>query len=442
MKGLFSTFLLCLLFFGQVAISQNRFSISDPAQDQVSVPFKLVNNMIVISAKVNGAQLTFLVDTGIKKTLMFNLKFSDTLFLKNVEKLTLRGLGEESTVNAIKSNGNLFNLKNIVNPGLSLYMITDNMFDLSSKLGMDVHGIIGGDLFNDFVVKINYATRKLTFVRPERYQEKNCGKCQTFPLDFYGNKPYIDVLVENELGKVIKVKLLIDSGGGDALWLFPHSHPDISVPEKHFDDFLGRGLGGNIYGKRSRLKQMALGRFQLEDVSVSFPDSTSIVQVHANKERNGTLGAGILKRFHVVMNYPKRTITLKKNNRYFGAPFLYNKSGMEIEYGGEILVKEKRTRVVPVGDGETKSITDIIYSYGLTYKPSFKIATIRKGSPAHLAGLLVGDIVLEINSKASYEMTMEEVYHLLSSKDNRRIKLLVDRNGKHLHYEFYLKDLL
>ncbi len=114
-------------------------------------------------------------------------------------------------------------------------------------------------------------------------------------------------------------------------------------------------------------------------------------------------------------------------------------------YGGEMLVKEKRAHIGPAEpqSGQANpSITDIIYSYGLTYKPSYKISVIRRGSPAHLAGLRPGDIILEINGKAAYSMKMEEVNHVFSQKEDKRIRMLVDRNGQHLSYEFLLKSLL
>jgi hypothetical protein len=291
------------------------------------------------------------------------------------------------------------------------------------------------------VVKINYISKRLLFYEPDAYQAKKCRGCETFPLDFYNEKPYIDVYVENHLGNEIKVKLLIDSGGGDSLWLFTHSNPEILVPDKYFDDFLGRGLSGNIYGKRSKINKLRLGNFVIEDAAVSFPDSTSMVTVHANRDRNGTLGAGILKRFNVIMDYPNRQITLKKNAK-FKTPFLYNKSGVELMFGGEMLVKVKRAPFYQTNDQTAKSATQIVFNYGLTYKPSFQISQIRKGSPAHLAGLLENDILLEINGVAAYSLKMEEVIHILSQKAGKKIKVLVDRNGQHLKYEFVLKDLL
>ena len=441
-KVLFSFFLL--LSF-TVLRAQQGFHLVAGSGDKAVVPFRLVNNMIVVDGQLNGRELTFLVDTGIKKTILFNVGVSDSLLLKNVEDLQLRGLGEGDVLSAVRSSGNLFRCKNIVNPSLSLFMIKDNLFDLSAKMGIDVHGIIGGDLFEDFVVRINYSSQKLVLHDPDEFNYPKCNSCESFPLDFYGGKPFIDVYVTNHAGTEHKVKLLIDSGAGDSLWLFPYSDPNIFIPERNFDDYLGKGLSGDIFGKRAKLDEMRIGSFFIYDANVSYPDSTSMVTMHTNKERNGTLGAGILKRFHVIMDYPGRKITLKKNSKYFNEPFLYNKSGIEIMYGGEMLVQEKRARFNPVDpqSGQSgQSITDIIYSYGLTYKPSYKISVIRNGSPAHLAGLRVGDIILEVNGKAAYSMKMEEVNHIFSQKADKRIRLLVDRKGQHLNYEFLLKSML
>ncbi len=441
---MFNKFLLVFLFLctSFYVEAQGRFKIVDNGKESVSTSFSLINNMVVLSAELNGRRLSLLLDTGVRKTLLFNLKIKDSLQLRNVDKLQLNGLGEGNPINALKSRGNYFKLKGVVNADLALFVITDDLFDLSAKMGMDIHGIIGGDLFRDFVVKINYGSQKITFYNPDTYEGSTCKGCETFSLDFYNSKPFIDVIVQNHLGKEFPVKLLIDSGGGDSLWLFPHSSPDIIVGEKYFDDFLGKGLNGNILGKRSKIKRIRIGSFEFEDATVSYPDSTSIVRVHANKDRNGTLGAGILKRFVVTLNYPKSQITLKKNRRFYKAPFLYNKSGLELIFGGEMLVKKHKANFNKATSGQYSNLTEIFYSFGLTYKPSYKISLIRKGSPAHIAGLMEGDIVLEINGREAYNLEMEEIVFMLSQKDDKKIKMLIDRNGEHLRYEFYLKSLL
>ncbi len=427
------------------SFSQGNFRIVNKDKESVSMPFRLVNNLVVINAKINGKELTFILDTGIEKTILFNLKFSDSLKLNSVKEIQLRGLGDGLPIKALVSDNNLFRINEIIDPHHRVYIIIDNLFDLSAKMGIDIHGIIGGDLFKDFVVKINYSSKKLTFYKPDTYSYSNCKKCETFPLDFYNQKPFIDVFVENYLGELFKVKLLIDSGGGDALWLFNKTNPKILISDKYFEDYLGKGLNGNIYGKRSKISKLKMGSFVFENAAVAYPDSISIESAKKNKERNGSLGAEILKRFHVIFDYRNRKITLKKNNKFFKSPFIYNKSGIELVYGGEMLIKEKKSNSnfieSKARDNMNSSIFQIVYSYGLSYKPSYQISFIREGSPARLAGLLVGDIILEINGAPAYQKEMSEIIQLFSQKENKRIKLLVNRDGKHLRYSFYLKSM-
>ena len=103
---------------------------------------------------------------------------------------------------------------------------------------------------------------------------------------------------------------------------------------------------------------------------------------------------------------------------------------------------EKKSKRIHAPEDKTKSITQVIFSYGLAYRPSYQIALLRDNSPAKNAGLMVDDVFLEINGKIAYELKLQEVVHILSGNANKKIRLLIDRGGKHLKYNFVLKDLL
>ena len=222
-----------IFFFTAFTAAQETFTILQNKKS-VTVPFKLINNLMVIPVEVNGKKLSFLLDTGIEKTILFNLKISDSVRLNNVEEIQMRGLGEGDAIQALKSRGNLVRLKEVISVNHMIYMITDNLFDLSAKMGIDVNGIIGGDLFKDFIVRINYSSKKITFYNPDTYVYKKCNNCLTLPLEFLNKKPLMNASVENHLGDLIDVKLLIDSGGGDALWLFKNTHPKLMVSDRVF----------------------------------------------------------------------------------------------------------------------------------------------------------------------------------------------------------------
>lgn len=99
--------------------------------------------MIVIPLEINGKELSFILDTGVNKTILFNLSEKDSVSLLNTTKVKLRGLGNGDAVDAIISTNNTFKIKDLVSNNETVYVILKDFFDLSSKMGTTIHGIIG-----------------------------------------------------------------------------------------------------------------------------------------------------------------------------------------------------------------------------------------------------------------------------------------------------------
>jgi len=274
-----SFFLLVILCIGFVlkTNAQNGFHFQLKSNDKQRISFKLMNNLIVIPVEINGKTLSFILDTGLNKTIVFNLTKNDSIGFSNPKKILLRGLGGGEPVDAILSENNTISIKNVVGYNESIYVILKDFFDLSSKMGTTIHGIIGYDLLSNFVIKINYSSKKISFYRPGKFTLKKCRKCEILPIEFHRKKPYVNVQVQlDTLGnQLTNVKMLLDSGGSDALWLFENSKTAIKTPKRFFKDILGEGLSGVIYGNRSRIPKLKIGGFEIEQPTVSFLDSLS-----------------------------------------------------------------------------------------------------------------------------------------------------------------------
>ena len=439
-------FSILFLFSAIDGFAQSNFEFINKSKKH-TVSFKLLSNLIVFPIEVNGKKLNFILDSGVGVTLLFNLNVHDSIQLNNVEKIKLQGLGNEAPVDAIVSNGNVFKLNNIQSNSEKLYVIDNDSFDLSSKLGLTVNGIIGYELLKDFVVKINYSSKKITFYKSGEFRYDKWRNSESFKLEFNQRKPYINIGARlGNINKTTPVKLLIDSGGSDAMWLFTGSHPDIEPPKKYFDDFLGEGLSGSIYGKRAKIKSLILGQFEIKNPTVSYPDSISVASALKFTERNGSLGGSILNRFLVLFDYKNSKITLKKGN-HFKDPFRYNMSGIELVHNGKVLIQEKDNNSAnfslqgePNSTSNTKIILD--YKYKFTFKPSYKILKLRVGSPAYNAGLMEGDIVIKINGKYTFDMELDEIVGKFYQKENKRINLVIERDNQNYDYYFNLKDML
>jgi S1-C subfamily serine protease len=142
---------------------------------------------------------------------------------------------------------------------------------------------------------------------------------------------------------------------------------------------------------------------------VAYPSSDIIDQIITSNDRNGTLGAEILRRFIVTMDYRNSRLTLRPTYKVKD-DFNYNMSGMEI--------------INPMP--------------GL---PIFTISNIRENSPADLAGLEENDQILSLNSSNHQTLELNDINLLLQSRDNKTIRIKVLRDGEEYKTKFDLKKV-
>ncbi len=431
------------VFFTFVFYAQNskpNFDIIGD-QDRVVVKFKLINNLVILPLKVNGDELNFILDSGVNSNIIFNLSSNDTLSLFNLRKITLRGLGNDGPVEAYYSTNNNYTLRALIGTDQNMFIINGRQYDLSTKLGINVHGVIGYEIFKNFLVKINYDSQQIEFYKKGTFSKRKLKSYSSFDLNFRDKKPYLNVNVKiGPEDSDIPVNLLIDSGGGDALWLFENGKKNIYIPTLNTDQYLGQGLSGNIYGKRSRLNRLDIGKFKLKLPNVAYPDDLSIANAKKDTIRNGSLGGEVLKRFHVIMDYSSSKIYLKPN-RQFKKKFNNNLSGMEVVYDGKEIVENWEVSYDTQGDfSSSQQIISIDQLLNYAFKPNYKVYSISKGSVADLAGLKVGDKILKINNKVCSDLNLEEVNNYFF-KPRKKLRITYLRNFEEFETTLKLVDI-
>ena len=261
MLNIKSLYVIFFIGFNLNAFSQDGFQLQNGKSDKIH--FRLINNLIVIPVSVNGVSLFFLLDTGVSKPIIFNFfNLKEELSIHETELLLLQGLGDDKPIEALKSSNNTVIIGEAINLNQDLYAIIDASINFAPSLGIPIHGIIGYDVFKDFIVEINYSRNFVKLHNPLSYDSKLSQKWRTSNLTFYNKKPIVKASVTNG-NQVVPVNLLIDTGGSDALWIFEDSSESLKIPRSAFDDFLGKGLSGNIYWKRSVFESFRLKDFQL-----------------------------------------------------------------------------------------------------------------------------------------------------------------------------------
>ncbi len=390
--------------------NQAGFIFDSPKKKSITFNFKSSNNLIIIPVTINNSDtLNFILDTGVRYPIITELPFVNKLNLNFLQPINVRGLGEGEQLTAYRSGNNTITLDGLAAYDQEIHMVINENFQISHILGIPVHGLIGFNLFKDYVVKIDYSEHKITLIKPEYFTYKEKERDIVLPLSFEQNKPFVTTSIVTDKNEDVPVKLLVDTGASDAIWLSTNSDSRISLPDNHIETFLGRGLSGDLYGKKGRIGAIWVGPLVLYEPIVAFPDNELVDELIGKNDRNGTLGAEILRRFYVTMDYPGRRLILRPNAD-LKDDFNYNMSGLEV------------TNPMP----------------GL---PIFLVSNIRKNSPAYYAGILENDQIISLNNTSNKSLTLNDINLLFQSQEDRKIKMTVLRNGEQIKTEFFLKKM-
>ncbi|MDN5476656.1 MAG: aspartyl protease family protein [Chryseobacterium sp.] len=428
---------LMTIFFSIFIDAQNNFELVNVKK--AVIPFKLINNLIFIPINVNGADLTFMLDTGVAETILFSLDNKEIKF-ENVEKIKFSGLGGNVSIDGFKSDRNLAKIGNkIINSSMLLFIITDEEFNISSHIGIPVNGVIGYHFFKNHPISIDYTAKKITVYENGDILKKKIRKYTEFPLSIEKDKPYLYADIEMTNDKKSS-KLLIDLGNSDAIWLFPALIKDFVYNRPNIEDYLGRGFNGDIYGKRSRIHNFYLQDFKFEKPLTAMPDEYSIQHVNLVADRKGSLGGEIMRRFSVIFDYTGGKLYLKKNKN-FDDPFHFNMSGLDFKQDG-LEWQEDRVKIEPkkLSEAGTEISVTNKFQYKFTLKPIFSVAGVRKDSPAFKAGVKKDDRVLIINGSKTADMTMEKIMDLMKSEEGKNITMVIQRKNKEMTFNFVLED--
>jgi len=372
--------------------------------------FTMASHLVVIPVAINGSDsMNFILDSGVGSTLITEVSSGGVVSLNDARKVLVTGLGNSESLEALASENNSLQVGRLVGHNQKVIVLLNDVFNLSTRMGISINGLIGRTVFEQFVVEINYVNHSLAFYNPERFRTQLRRNEEAIPIKIIEGKPYVDVVVTNG-GVERTVTLLLDTGMSFALWLDPNSNSGIKPKENARADVLGQGLNGNVTGQISRVDKVKIGTFELANVITAFPDTSSISEVSITQGRSGSIGADIFRRFNVIFDYPHNRLILRKNGN-FSEKFEYDMSGLEV---GTVVV-------------------------GL---PAYQVLSVGHSTPAEEAGILPDDQIYSINGVQANTLTLSEIADLFKSREGKSITMVVYRNGVKMLFKFKLRRLV
>ena len=395
-KILYSLFILVCLN-GKWAAAQEEF-IEPPSTEITSVSFiQLTGGIIIIQARFDDFTdtLNFILDTG---------SSGISLDSTTAEELGLKPVPSDRTIRGIAGIRNVSFLYNrtLHFPGLSIDSLNFHINDygiLTAVYGERIDGIIGFAVLSRYIVKIDYDKVKVIFCTRGTIR---------YPRGGYLLRPQMNQLVSQPMrvrdAKTISSRFLFDIGAGLCMLFSREFIEDSNFLDKkrRLWPKEGEGLGGKIDMELTVIKEVKIGPYKFRNVpSFIFNDEFNVT---AYPQMGGLLGNDIMRRFNIIMNYAKGDIYITPN-QHFSELFDYSYSGLELYLvGGKIIV----------GD-------------------------VAPGSPAEIAGLLEGDIVLAVNK--SFNQNLNQ-YKIALQTPNEKVKLILKRDDRIFELMLKVKSIL
>lgn len=379
-------------------------------RDKATFPFEYRNNFIVIDVELDHTlPMHFIFDTGAEHTVLLKNTYAELLGLKYDGTINIIGSDLRKNLKARISRSVSLSIPPLRTVKTDLLVLNRDYLYLDKLTGRSIDGILGANFFHDHIVRINYDKQELTLYKPDAFRVPQ-KHFYEFPIDVRRGKPYLTVGLNPQKGHGFPVELLIDTGAGLSLLLHSNTDPELELPDSTILGQVGAGLGGYLSGYLGTIYLLTLDKdLEFNNLVVPFQELDSTLASSRKYMRNGLLGNVLLSRFEVILDYPHRRIFLNPDRSY-NRSIKYDRSGLILFAAGEELNR-------------------------------YVIRGVIEGSPAAKAGIRPGDVIKRFQWFPASWYSLEGILKRLKKRGDKKIRLVLVRNGKKVKKSFRLRDI-
>jgi hypothetical protein len=329
--------------------------------DQTTFPFHLYNNHIYADVSVNGkGPYQFIFDTGGVNLLTPPLV--SELGLKSEGQMQGNGAGSGHMDVGLTKVSSLQLGKATVKDQVFAVMALNSM---STVEGVGMPGMVGFETFRRFVTRVDYGAGTITLIKPTAFDPKDAGTPVHFT--FNGNTIEAPATYDGVAGT-----FTIDTGSRASLTLTGPFVAKNHLSGSGIDAVTGWGVGGPTRSVALRGKTLKLGTADIAGAVVEL--STDKGGAMADGTMAGNIGAGVLKRFVVTLDYEHTTMYLKPVAAPMADLDTFDRAGMWFNEGS---------------DGYT-------------------VVDVTRGTPAEQAGFKAGDEITAVDGKPAKSIPLYE----------------------------------
>jgi predicted aspartyl protease len=283
-------------------------SSSAPAASPMVVAVEIASNVFFAHVTVNGAgPFWFTVDTGATLTVIDPAAAARA-------KLTVRSAGRRSNVGVAAgetmvstTTGATIEVAGFAPFSPSLLYVIDVQAN-ARLLGHQIDGVLGTDFLSRHVIQFDYATPRVTLSAAPSVD--TMGRTRTVPFTIDGNVLIAPAILTLPDQQRLTARLLIDTGSNGGLTLtspFVRDHQLTQrFPSRQMN--LAVGVNGTVTSPVIVLPSIAFGDAAIPSVNAALSQATT--GLDASEDFDGLIGAELLRRFTLTIDYPRRLLVL------------------------------------------------------------------------------------------------------------------------------------
>jgi predicted aspartyl protease len=368
---------------------------------QIVLPFTEKGDLVIIKLIINKKEAQFVFDTGASNTVL-DSTVAASLNLKATGTNRNASTGGSATFQYISDQKINLTEKDEIT---CRRIIFTNLKSLQELIGEEFVGIIGFDIFNKYITKIDHDAKTISLFT--QLSKSDTDAFTAIPFNLNNGIPIpqfeISFLINN--GEKFTGPILFDSGA--ALTLM------INTPFKEKNQLTGK-IGKTIITQsqdlfkenkqeQAHIKAIQLGPYTFNDLPITLTSTKAGVSSYPYYL--GILGNKIISRFNSIIDFSNKTIYLKPNKN-FDLPFDFPLSGIRFK----------------------------------KVKNEIRLAYVVAGSDAEKLGLKRDEKVLSVDGYTGNDL---EVLRKLIQQEGKTIKISVQSlDGKMKEIDLTLKKLI
>jgi len=368
-----------------------------------SIPFQLYGNVILMELSVDeSSPLNFIFDTGAGGTVI-NARTADRLDIVGDETVSREGATGMAEI--VQSTDHIVYVEDVSFQDVTLGIA--ELGHIEKRIGTPIDGVIGWLILSQYAVRIDYDAMLIEIYDNNRF-EYDFGD-SGYALEVQGTAIFTNVTTAFKSGNTFTGKVLVDTGAGSTFYFntpFIEENDLLAEVDTYYERETESLSTETSHVYTTMLAELNISEHEFSTV----PANIAIAEAGASSWSGpmGILGNGVLKRFNVFIDLQQKRMSLEPNRLYHDQ-FEVNCSGLELV----------------TDDAFQKVIIDHVYA----------------GSPAHEAGLEVGDEIVQINGANISDSQLPQIRSMLS-QDGEEIEILIEREGELHNYLFVLQPLI